>query len=135
MEQTSSKKTNSNKKSTAACLKIAKQHLDVPEHYCQNFMWTDEQFSCLGEGGQGAIYTVEREKGTKYQHPNFTISGEAIMEVICCVRTMTSCYHRYEYEFPRLSGHFAGEFKAICPPIEAQQMFGDAMGQTLTAQE
>lgn len=27
--------------------------------YCQNFLWTDEQFSCLGVGGEGAIYTVQ----------------------------------------------------------------------------
>jgi hypothetical protein len=28
-----------------------------------------------------------------------------------------------------LSRHFAGECKAICPPIEVQQKLGDATGQ------
>ena len=32
-------------------------------------------------------------------------------------------------EFTSLSRHFAGESKAICPPIEAQQKLGDATGQ------
>lgn len=45
---------------------------------------------------------------------------------------LTSCYHRQKHEFPSLSGHFTGEYKAICPPIEAQQMFSDAMRQRRT---
>jgi hypothetical protein len=32
-------------------------------------------------------------------------------------------------EFPSLSSHFAGECKAICPLIEAQQKLGDKTGQ------
>ena len=36
---------------------------------------------------------------------------------------------RRENEFPSSSRRFAGERKAICPPIEAQQKLGDATGQ------
>ena len=42
---------------------------------------------------------------------------------------------RQKNEFPSLSRHFAGELKAICPPIEAQQKMGDATGQRPKAQK
>ena len=38
-------------------------------------------------------------------------------------------------EFPSLSRHFAGECKAICPPIEAKQKLGNATGQQLKTQK
>ena len=34
-----------------------------------------------------------------------------------------------------LSRHFAGECKAICPPIEAQHKLGDATGQRTKTQK
>ena len=43
--RTPRKKPQLSKKKIAACLKFAKVHLDVPQHYWQNFLWTDEKQS------------------------------------------------------------------------------------------
>ena len=67
----------------------------------------------------------------KNAHPNCKVWWREyhVLELFCCLRAWTACYHRRKNEFPSLSRHFAGECKAICPPIEAQQKLGDATGQ------
>jgi hypothetical protein len=46
---------------------FAKEHLDVPQHYWQNILWTDETKVCL----EGAHNTMCGEKkNTAHQHQN-----------------------------------------------------------------
>uniref|UniRef100_A0A8C5PUM9 Transposase Tc1-like domain-containing protein n=1 Tax=Leptobrachium leishanense TaxID=445787 RepID=A0A8C5PUM9_9ANUR len=56
------------KKNIAARLKFAKEHLDVPQHYWQNILWTDEtKIELFGKNTQHYVW---RKKGTAHQHQN-----------------------------------------------------------------
>uniref|UniRef100_A0AAZ3P037 Transposase Tc1-like domain-containing protein n=1 Tax=Oncorhynchus tshawytscha TaxID=74940 RepID=A0AAZ3P037_ONCTS len=62
------KKPLLSKKSIAARLKFSKVHLDVPQRYWQNIMWTVETTVELFE--RNTQHYVERKKGTVHQHKN-----------------------------------------------------------------
>jgi hypothetical protein len=102
------------RKNIAAHLKIAKEHLDVPQRYWHNILWTDETKVVLF--GKNTQHYVWRKKGTAHQHHG--------LGLLCYLRAWTACYHQRKNEFPSLSRHFTGECKAVCPPIEAQQKSG-----------
>uniref|UniRef100_A0A8C5LM91 Transposase n=1 Tax=Leptobrachium leishanense TaxID=445787 RepID=A0A8C5LM91_9ANUR len=56
------------KKNIAAHLKFAKEHLDVPQHYWQNILWTDEtKIELFGNNTQHYVW---RKKGTAHKHQN-----------------------------------------------------------------
>uniref|UniRef100_A0A8C5R032 Transposase n=1 Tax=Leptobrachium leishanense TaxID=445787 RepID=A0A8C5R032_9ANUR len=56
------------KKNIAARLKFAKEHLDVPQHYWQNILSTDEtKIELFGKNTQHYVW---RKKGTAHQHQN-----------------------------------------------------------------
>lgn len=46
---------------------------------------------------------------------------------------LSACYHQWEIQ--SLSGHSAGERKAICLPNESQQKLNDATGQQTKAHD
>lgn len=55
-------------KNIAACLKFTKEHLDTPQHYWENVLWTDEtKVELFGKNTQHYVW---RKKGTAYQHEN-----------------------------------------------------------------
>ena len=58
-------------KNIAARLKFAKEHLDVPQHYCQNILWTDETKTELF--GRNTQRYVWRKKA---QHTNIKTSSQ-----------------------------------------------------------
>ena len=119
-------------KNSAARLKFAKVHLDVPQRYCHNILWTDETtVELFGNNTEHFVWRKRHSTPTSKPHPNCKVwwSEHHGLGMLCCLRTWTACYHRQKNSFPRLSRHFAGECKAICPPIEAQQKLGDATGQ------
>ena len=119
------------KKNIAARLKFAKEHLDVPQRCWQNILWTDETKVVLF--GRNTQQYVWRKKGTAHQpQPNCKVwwRERRGFGLLCCLRAWTACYHRRKNAFPSVSRHFAGECKAICPPIEAQQKLGDAAKTT-----
>ena len=66
--RTSQKKPLLSQKNIAARLKFAKEHLDVPQHYWQNIMWTDETTVELFRWN--TQHYVWRKKGTAHQHKN-----------------------------------------------------------------
>uniref|UniRef100_A0A3B4X5Q9 Transposase Tc1-like domain-containing protein n=1 Tax=Seriola lalandi dorsalis TaxID=1841481 RepID=A0A3B4X5Q9_SERLL len=56
------------KKNIAARLKFAKAHIDTPQRYWQNVLWTDEtKIELFGKNTQHYIW---RRKGTAYRHDN-----------------------------------------------------------------
>jgi hypothetical protein len=87
--------------------------------------------------GRNTQHYVWRKKWhrtpTSKPHPNCKVWWREHhgLGLICCLRVWTDCYHRRKNEFPSLSRHFAGECKALCPPIEAQEKLGDTTGQRL----
>ena len=56
------------KKSIAARLKFAKVHLDIPQRYWQNILWTDETKVELLEGTHNTM--CQEKKGPAHQHQN-----------------------------------------------------------------
>jgi hypothetical protein len=68
-------------KNIAAHLKFTKEHLDVPQSYWQNILWTDETKVVLF--GRNTQQYVWRKKGTAHQHqnliPNVKYGGGSIM--------------------------------------------------------
>ena len=89
---------------------------------------------CCLEGTHNATVYVEKKRHkipTSKPHPNCKVWWREHhgLGLLYCLRAWTACYHRRKNVFPSLSRHFAGECKAICPPIEAQQKLGDATGQ------
>ena len=126
------KKSLLSKENIAACLKFAKAHLDVPQRYWKNILWTDE--TTVELFGRNTTLCVEKKRPSTppaNPHPNCKVWWRAHhgLGLLCYLRAWTVCYLRWKNEFPRLSRHFSGECKAICPPIEAQQQLGDATGQ------
>ena len=84
------------KKNIAASLKFAKEHLDVPQRYWQNILWTDEtKVELFGRNTQHYVWRI---KGTAHQHQNLISTG--------CFDA-SACYHRRKNEFLSLSRHFA----------------------------
>ncbi len=58
------------KKNIAARLKFAKEHLDVPQHYWQNILWTDEtKIELFGKNTQHYVWRK------KAQHTNIKTSS------------------------------------------------------------
>jgi hypothetical protein len=57
------------KKTIAALLKFVKVHLDVPQRYWQNILWTYE--TTVEMFGRNTQHYVWRKKGTAHQHQNF----------------------------------------------------------------
>lgn len=56
------------KKNIAARLKFAKEHIDTPQRYWQNVLWTDEtKIELFGKNTQHYIW---RKKGTAHHHEN-----------------------------------------------------------------
>ena len=66
--RTPRKKPLLSKKNIAARLKFAKVHLDVPQRYWQNILWTDE--TTVELFGRNTQHYVWRKKGTAHQHQN-----------------------------------------------------------------
>jgi hypothetical protein len=58
------------KKNIAARLKFAKEHLDVPQRYWQNILWTDETTVVLF--GRNTQHCVEKRR----QHTNTKTSSQ-----------------------------------------------------------
>lgn len=56
------------KKNIAARLQFAQEHLDVPQQYWQNILWTDETKVELF--GRNTQHYVWRKRGTAHQHQN-----------------------------------------------------------------
>ncbi|KAJ4935272.1 hypothetical protein JOQ06_016808 [Pogonophryne albipinna] len=49
------------RKNIAARLKFAKEHLDVPQHYWQNILWTDEtKVELFGRNTQRYVWRIQR---------------------------------------------------------------------------
>uniref|UniRef100_A0A803J9K4 Transposase Tc1-like domain-containing protein n=1 Tax=Xenopus tropicalis TaxID=8364 RepID=A0A803J9K4_XENTR len=68
------------KKNIAARLKFAKEHLDVPQKYRQNILWTDEtKVELFGRNTQN--YRGNSQKGTAHQNliPTVKYGGGGIM--------------------------------------------------------
>lgn len=58
---------------TAACLKFGKKHHDIPQHYWQNILWTDEtKFEMIGMNTQHYVWTK------KEQHTNIKTSSRLL---------------------------------------------------------
>ena len=70
-EDTTQEDTAVQKKNIAARLKFAEVHLDVPQRYWQNIMWTDETKVELF--GRNTQHYVWRKKA---QHTNVTTSSQ-----------------------------------------------------------
>ena len=74
------------------------------------------------------------KKSTAHQHPNLiptvNYGGGRIMVWGCFAASGPGQLAIIDgkNEFPTLSRHYAGECKANCLPIEAQQKLGDATG-------
>lgn len=87
-------------KNIAACLKFAKEHLDVPHHYLPNILWMEER---------------KKETLTSELHPNCEIwqRGHYGLWLLCCLRDLLDCFHYQENEFPNLVRHFAGKLETI----------------------
>ncbi|MBN3292713.1 TCB1 transposase, partial [Polypterus senegalus] len=55
-------------KNIAECLNFVKEHLDTPQQYWENVLWSDEtKIELFGRNKQNFIW---RKKGTAYQHQN-----------------------------------------------------------------
>ena len=81
------------------------------------------QLTCL-EGTHNTMCGEEKHSTpTSKPHPHCKVWWREHhgLGLLCCLRAWAACYHRWKNVFPSLSRHFAGECKAICPPIEAQQ--------------
>jgi hypothetical protein len=58
-------------KNIAARLKFAKEHLDVPQRYWQNILWTDESKVVLfGRNTQHYVWRKKDSTPTSKPHPN-----------------------------------------------------------------
>ena len=83
--RTPRKKPLLSKKNIAARLKFAKVHLDVPQRYWQNILWTDE--TTVELFGRITQHNVWRKKGTAQQHqnliPTVKYGGGSIMVWSC----------------------------------------------------
>ena len=115
------------KKNIAARLKFAKVHLDVPQRYWQNILWTDEtRDELFGRNTQHCVKIKRHSTWTSKPHPNCKVWWREHhgLGLLCCLRAGTACYHRWKNVFPSLSRHFAGECYAFCPPFEDQQQNG-----------
>lgn len=56
------------KKNIAARLKFAREHIDTPQRYWQNVLWTDEtKIELFGKNTQHYLW---RRKATAYRHEN-----------------------------------------------------------------
>uniref|UniRef100_A0A8K9UYT4 Transposase Tc1-like domain-containing protein n=1 Tax=Oncorhynchus mykiss TaxID=8022 RepID=A0A8K9UYT4_ONCMY len=113
------KKPLLSKKNIAARLRFAKEHLDVPQCYWKNILWTEYfkiKLSCL-EGTYNPMCGEKRHSTpTSKPHPHCKVwwREHCGLGLLCCRRAWTACNHRRKTEFPSLSRHFSGEFKAIC---------------------
>ena len=82
------------KKCIAARLKFAKVHLDVPQRYWQNILWTDE--TTVELFGRNTQHCVEKNTPTSKSYPNCKVwwSEHHGMGLLCCLRSWTACYHQ-----------------------------------------
>uniref|UniRef100_A0A8C5WFT6 Transposase n=1 Tax=Leptobrachium leishanense TaxID=445787 RepID=A0A8C5WFT6_9ANUR len=83
------------KKNIAAHLKFfAEDHLDVPQHYWQNILWTDEtKIELFGKNTQHYVW---RKKGTAHQHHPHCKTWRREhhgLGLLCCLRAWTDCCH------------------------------------------
>ncbi|KAF7644157.1 hypothetical protein LDENG_00226770, partial [Lucifuga dentata] len=80
MEEATAFQKKKKKKTITAHLKFAKEHLDTPQCYWENVLWTDEtKVELLGKNTQHYVW---RKKGTAYQHENIPMEkygGGSIM--------------------------------------------------------
>uniref|UniRef100_A0AAR2KM81 Transposase Tc1-like domain-containing protein n=1 Tax=Pygocentrus nattereri TaxID=42514 RepID=A0AAR2KM81_PYGNA len=95
----------------AAHLKFAKEHLDVPQHYWQNILWTDEtKIELIGRNTQRYVW---RKKGTAHQHqnliPTVKYGGGGIIFWGC----FASSGPGRIAVIPSLSRPFAGKLKTV----------------------
>ena len=133
-ERTPQKKPLLSKKNIAARLKFAKEHLDVPQHYSQNILWTDEtKVELFGRNTQHYVWRKKRHS-TPHQHqnliPTVKYGGGSIMVWDCFAASGPGQLAIINGKTnSSLSRHFAGECSAVCQSIEAQQKLGDAIGQ------
>uniref|UniRef100_A0AAQ6IF44 Transposase Tc1-like domain-containing protein n=1 Tax=Anabas testudineus TaxID=64144 RepID=A0AAQ6IF44_ANATE len=85
------------KENIAARLKFAKEHLDVPQHYWQNIMWTDEtKIKLFGKNTQHYVWRKKRHSTpTSKPHPHCkTWQREHHgLGLLCCLRAWTDCCH------------------------------------------
>jgi hypothetical protein len=93
-------------KNIAAHLKFAKVHLDVPQRYWQNILWTNETTVQLF--GRNTPHDVEKKRHstpTSKPHPNCKVWWREHhgLELLCCLRAWTACYHQRKNEFPSLA--------------------------------
>ena len=59
------------KKNIVACLKFAKEHLDVPQCFWQNILWTDETtVELFGRNTQHSVGKKRHSTPTSKPHPN-----------------------------------------------------------------
>ncbi|MEE6509030.1 hypothetical protein FKM82_023899 [Ascaphus truei] len=91
------------KKNIAACLKIAKEHIDEPQDFWINVLWTDESKLQL---------TVPIEvifaKGTLTVEQQRTIPVSDTKEKVSVLNTQTSFVRRYEIKYRRTSSEEDG---------------------------
>ena len=99
--RTPRKKPLLSKKSIAAHQKFAKEHLEVPQHYWQYILWTDE--TTVELFGRNTQHCVEEKKA---QHTNIKIStqpnckvwwrGHHGLGLLCCLGAWAACYRRWK---------------------------------------
>ena len=100
-------------KNIAAHLKFAKEHLDVPQRYCQKIFCGRIKVELLGRHTQHYVWRRKRHSTpTSKPHPNCKVRWREHhgLGLLCCHRAWTACYHRRKNEFLSLSRHFAGEW-------------------------